>query len=963
MRQKFKRMREVTRQGNIVLLRAFYRILVALLCVSLALVPASPQFLTPGVAISGGSSIANNTGVWLDGGVGAGDLTSQIVIYPDCTSSTPFQCTKLLRTDNTNNYIWEPCTTPSCRINGNNVGYGWVPLPLPANTTNTQMQAILNYNSAGQLFVGSLGQAACAWTTDQAQTLTGNTSDIFLILSSVLIGNDGDIYITTNKGVSWTDTRQSVLANPSGGNAENARENSPIVWCDPNSSGQVAYIGQYGGTLLKTTNGGTSWASVGGGLPTPAGNATEIVGDPTSSVVGGVTQGLYAWVAGSGLYASTNGGTSWTLVTATGAPSASAPYAPIKIDKFGQVWVQASTASSPIYKYSGGGAGGAWTNATGLCANNLVFVAFDSTSTSVGTERIYAWCGGNNGAYYSSDGGSTWFSLAALLSATVNSGGSGCTTGLQTFTVSGGTAIAAATFTGTVSGGSLSGALSVVAPGSYPTIPGGNPSVTGGGCVVPPSIVPNWTIDSINKTTSTNIPGPGDVPWLADGTSSPTFSDVHDAALDLAGNMYLASGYGVYYGAKNSVPVFTVQSVGYEESTNENVVIAARGLGFTQASWDTCLFANFVPTLYAWQNLQGGGSPAFCTQSPTVAGSKPWISCENNSGTGFAGCTLDGGHTFTPWAVAPAGSGLIATTDGTNILALFSGTLYCSVNGGGSWASITGPPASTPEIFEKSSGVYEYVASSPSGVWTSSGGCAGTWTEIFVGNVGFVSGAPGQINTLLAGQNFQSTDFDISTNGGVSWSVLVSGVTFVDILNVSLGAPKSGSSSSYTAYIVAEQGSTWGVWYSTDGGTTWNAVSSLGFNGYFGMIFQQADLAADQDIYGVVESAVNNLGNSVIGLTDSCPAVYWNPKITYPTMNVTGNVTLTAQDAGLAAPTSIAFKVDGTTIASFTPSAAAASYSNTWNSGSVTAGAHTLAVVSNGNGCSGVSKSIPITTH
>lgn len=911
------------------------------------------------------ATITSNTGVWLDGGPGAGDLTDQIVIYPDCTSSTPFQCTKLLRTDTTNNYIWEACTAPSCLINGKNVGYGWVPLPLPANLSNTQLSTIIANDSAGQAEYGSLGQAACAWTTDQAQTLTGSTSDIYVIVDSIAASNKGEIYVTTTKGANWTDTGQAVLVNSSGGNAENARENSPIVWCDPNSSGQVAYVGQYGGALLKTTNGGASWSSVGGGLPTPSGDATEIVGDPTSTVTSGVTQGLYAWVAGSGLYASTNGGSTWTLVTATGAPSASATYSPIKIDKFGQVWTQQSGATTPIASYSGGGASGTWTSYTGFCTGNYIFLAFDSTSSSVGAQRIYAFCGnGLNEVYYSLSGGSSWSALGALASATVNSGGSGCTSGLQTFTVSGGTSVHPSTFTGIVSGGSLSGTLNIVAPGSYTSIPGGDPTVTGGGCSGAPSIVPSWTTLALNTSTATNSPGPSDIPWLSDGPSAPTYPDVHDAAMDLAGNVYFAFGYAVYYGGANSLPVMAVQSVGYESSTNENVIIAAPGLGFTQNSWDTGMFANFVPTLYAWDNF-AGSTPSFFTQHPTVAGSKPWISCTNQSPP-WDGCTRDGGHTFTQWATAPAGAGSLATTDGTNILVLYSGALYCSTNDGGSWASVSGPPATTPQIFEASAGVYEYVLANTSGVWTSSGGCAGTWTEVYTGNLGgSVQGTVGLIGTIIS-DNFGSTfaNVYISTNGGVSWSTLVNGSTFFVQTSLSLGKAKPGSGTPYTTYIVAENGSNnWGTWYSTDGGTTWNAVSTYGFNGYFGMILAPGGLAADLDVYGVAESAVGNMGNSVIGTTDSCPAVYWNPKITYPTMNVTGTVTLTAQDAGLAAPTSIAFTVDGTTIASFTPTATAASYSYVWNSGSVATGAHNLAVVSSGNGCTGVSKSIPITTH
>jgi hypothetical protein len=307
----------------------------------------------------------------------------------------------------------------------------------------------------------------------------------------------------------------------------------------------------------------------------------------------------------------------------------------------------------------------------------------------------------------------------------------------------------------------------------------------------------------------------------------------------------------------------------------------------------------------------------------------------------------------------------MATIDGTNILILTGGALYCSPNGGGSWAAVGGSvPASNPQIFEASSGVYEYVQSSSSGVWTSSGGCAGTWTQVYSGNIGTAQGSLGLIGTMTATQGNTFSNEEISTNGGVSWSTLVNGGTFFETPFISLGKAKPGSGTAYTAYIVAENGSNnWGTWYSTDGGSTWNAVSTYGLNGYFGMIRYQGGIAADTDIYGVVEMAVGNMGNSVLGTTDSCPAVYWNPKVTYPTMNVTGTVTLTAQDAGLEAPTSISFTVDGSTIASFTPSTQAASYSYAWNSGSVSAGAHTLVVLANGNGCTNVSKSIPITTH
>ena len=595
-----------------------------------------------------------------------------------------------------------------------------------------------------------------------------------------------------------------------------------------------------------------------------------------------MTQGLYAWVPGQGLYASVNAGASWSLVTASGAPSPtiSSAFYPIKIDKFGQVWVQiVNGAAQPMYKYSGGGASGTWSHST-ICTGSFVYVTFDSSSASAGAEKVYAWCangGGSSGAYHSTNGGTTWASL----------------------------------------------------------------------------------------TTQSGIAG-GDVPWLVNGPSATvsTSLDVHDATLDLAGNLYLAAGYGVYYGPTGTSPfALSVQSAGYESSTNNGAIQAASGLGFTQGSWDTGLFANFGPTLYAYNNF-ANSSPTFFTKVPAVAGTKPWISCSAN-GAPWDGCSNDGGKTFTQWTTAPPGEGSMATIDGTDILLLTGGVLYCNTTAGvGSWATVSGPPAYQPGIFEVSAGHYEYVLSSQNvvGTWTSSGGCGGTFTEV---NSSFKApgashGVAGQAGLIL--QDSSQTSPAVSTNAGIT----LSSISAIETLGgFTGGAGKPGASTSYTLYANGLKGGTYATWDTIDGVTTWNALSTLGLNGYFGYSFVAPGLAADLDIYGVLESATNAMGSSVIALSDSCPAVYWNPKIVWPTETVSGTQMLTAQDSGLAVPTAISFVLDiagaDTTLASFVPSQTAASYSFPWNTSGLSSGAHTLSVVSSGNGCTGVAKTIPIT--
>lgn len=90
-----------------------------------------------------------------------------------------------------------------------------------------------------------------------------------------------------------------------------------------------------------------------------------------------------------------------------------------------------------------------------------------------------------------------------LATATVVSGGAGCTTGSQTFTLSGGTSTTAAQVTGTVSSGALSGSLTVATAGSYSGLPSVTAAtLTGGGCSTAPTISSTWSVASVSNVFS-----------------------------------------------------------------------------------------------------------------------------------------------------------------------------------------------------------------------------------------------------------------------------------------------------------------------------------------------------------------------------------------------------------------------------------------------------------------------------
>lgn len=114
-----------------------------------------------------------------------------------------------------------------------------------------------------------------------------------------------------------------------------------------------------------------------------------------------------------------------------------------------------------------------------------------------------------------------------VISATVTTGGTGCTAGAQTFTVTGGSGTPAQ-IAGTVTGTTLSGALTVPVPGSYWVVPvawtaglgKSTVSLSGGGCATPPTVFATYyarsphnklnTINGHRATTWTPTYSPGD---------------------------------------------------------------------------------------------------------------------------------------------------------------------------------------------------------------------------------------------------------------------------------------------------------------------------------------------------------------------------------------------------------------------------------------------------------------------
>ena len=115
------------------------------------------------------------------------------------------------------------------------------------------------------------------------------------------------------------------------------------------------------------------------------------------------------------------------------------------------------------------------------------------------------------------------------------------------------------------------------------------------------------------------------------------------------------------------------------------------------------------------------------------------------------------------------------------------------------------------------------------------------------------------------------------------------------------------------------------------------------------------------NVYGRVYVGHNGSGFAYIDTQNACPWVGWTSSF-YPNVALTGTVTLQAQHSGLVPVGLVSFYVDSTLIGTQTTGTGTpTTYSQSWVTGGVAHGAHTLQVTATGNGCNG-SFSIPITT-
>jgi hypothetical protein len=364
-----------------------------------------------------------------------------------------------------------------------------------------------------------------------------------------------------------------------------------------------------------------------------------------------------------------------------------------------------------------------------------------------------------------------------------------------------------------------------------------------------------------------------------------------------ASDLWLAEGMGTWRSTNvtdsNNTPVFNDNSFGIEELVANGVCAAPGGKlnvigwdrqGFHYTNCDTApayqfgLTQNFTS---AWSIIASPSDPNFIVVAATDH--------RNASDAHTSGYSTDGGTTWTRFGSVPSGNmfGEIAVGAGNNDLVWRprnkKNTMYYSTNRGTNWDTCNIAGFSDNNVYYEgfkrvlcADGVAAskfYIFSNNNGkIFQSSNGGA-DWSE--VGNAPFSGGrntklrsVPGYANHLwlATGRNIEFTNpksaagLHFSSSGGASFTKIAG---FDECWAIGFGKKHTDTQSYPTIFVYGRYNGAWGLFRSTDQGSTWVKCATYVLDRMNGV----NDVTGDPDVFGKVYLAVGATG-FVYGITN-----------------------------------------------------------------------------------------------
>lgn len=181
-------------------------------------------------------------------------------------------------------------------------------------------------------------------------------------------------------------TTWQQIGGPQGGNIR-------ALVIDPKNT-QLMYAGSYGSGVFKSTDGGSSWHACNNGISPNNSYVTSLILDPQN------TQVLYAGISSlsnSGVFKSTDGGSTWNPVN-TGLSNTNITF--LVLDTQNTQTLYALVQGNGLVKSTNGG--GSWSSINSGLPSNVLNLAIDP----VNAQTLYAGTSGS--LFKSTDGGNSW---------------------------------------------------------------------------------------------------------------------------------------------------------------------------------------------------------------------------------------------------------------------------------------------------------------------------------------------------------------------------------------------------------------------------------------------------------------------------------------------------------------------------------------------------------------------------
>lgn len=217
------------------------------------------------------------------------------------------------------------------------------------------------------------------------------------------------IYKSTNEGATWANTNfpgsddnTTVTMRPNDDSSKLSGERLSVDPYDKN----IVYFGSINKGLYVTTNGGTSWSVV-PNIPVGTANrgVRQVIFDSNNGISNGKTNTIYVMVDGSGIYKTTNAGISWSNITTDSGFDNSVEFTDIEIATNGSIYVSAIAMGCKRYN------GNTWQDITPPTSSHIMEIAVDPFDN----DRVIVKAQGNQPFFRTNNAtlaSPTWMSLS-----------------------------------------------------------------------------------------------------------------------------------------------------------------------------------------------------------------------------------------------------------------------------------------------------------------------------------------------------------------------------------------------------------------------------------------------------------------------------------------------------------------------------------------------------------------------